>query len=57
MPPLIIAAGITAAAFAAMRYLLKPLFEAEPEPEPVRAEAPPVRTLRRDPVTGEYRPL
>ncbi|MFN3855179.1 MAG: hypothetical protein ACK4M0_12355 [Phreatobacter sp.] len=54
MPPALLGVAVAAAAIAAYAMVRKVL-AAQPEPKPVRAEQP-IRTLRRDPVTGEYRP-
>ncbi len=53
MPPFLIGAALAAIAIAAYALLRRSL--AALEPQPVRAQAP-IRRLRRDPVTGEYRP-
>lgn len=57
MPPVILAFSVitvaVATAIAVTRALTGP--DDEPIAQPVR-EDPPVRVLKRDPVTGEYRP-
>lgn len=53
MPPVLMGAAVAAIAIAA--YVLARR-QVTPVMKPVRAEAP-VRRLRRDPVTGEYRPF
>ncbi|WP_170181748.1 hypothetical protein [Phreatobacter stygius] len=53
MPSLLIGTALAVIAIAAYAMLRKSLSALEPQP--VRAQAP-IRRLRRDPVTGEYRP-
>ena len=53
MPPFWMGAAVAAIVIAAYALVRKSLTH---QPKPVRAEAP-IRRLRRDPVTGEYRPF
>ncbi|KAF0132618.1 MAG: hypothetical protein FD152_1839 [Xanthobacteraceae bacterium] len=53
MPPVLMGAAVAAAVIATY-ILVRRQFA--PALKPVRVEAP-VRRLRRDPVTGEYRPF
>ena len=54
MSSLLTGAALAAIAIATYSLLRRSL--AELQPRPVRAQAP-IRRLRRDPVTGEYRPF
>lgn len=53
MPPLLIGTFVAVAIAATYLLMRKALLETQ---KPVRAEIP-IRRLRRDPVTGEYRPM
>lgn len=53
MPPVLIGAALAAVVVVTALAVLRQL---GPQPQPVKAEVP-VRKLRRDPVTGEYRPF
>ncbi len=53
MPPVLMGAAVAAIAIAAYVLVRR---QVAPVLKPVRAETP-VRRLRRDPVTGEYRPF
>ncbi|WP_439575664.1 hypothetical protein [Phreatobacter sp.] len=54
MPPALL--GVAVAAIAIVAYaMVRKAIAAQPQPKPVRADQP-IRKLRRDPVTGEYRP-
>lgn len=53
MPPVLMGAALAAVVIATALLVLRQL---GPQPQPVKAEAP-LRKLRRDPVTGEYRPF
>lgn len=54
MPPALLGVAVAAVAIAAYAVVRKAL-AVEPQLRPVRTEQP-IRKLRRDPVTGEYRP-
>lgn len=53
MPPVLMGAAVAAMVIATAYLVLR---QFAPQPRPVKADAP-VRRLRRDPVTGEYRPF
>jgi hypothetical protein len=55
MPPFWMGAAVAAVVIATYALVRRAL-TLQPQPQPVRAEAP-IRRLRRDPVTGEYRPF
>lgn len=58
MPPLVLAASLVLVGVTAFTAIKRALTDPDvftPESEEAPAEAP-VLTLRRDPVTGEYRP-
>lgn len=53
MPPVLMGAAVAAVVIAAFVLMRRSLVL---QPRPVRTEQP-IRRLRRDPVTGEYRPF
>lgn len=57
MPPVILAISLVVVAATTAMAVVKALTgpDGEPIAQPVR-EDPPVRVLKRDPITGEYRP-
>jgi hypothetical protein len=59
MPPLVLAASLVLVGVTAFTAIKRALTDPDvftPEPDTAPSEAP-VRTLRRDPATGEYRPV